>query len=193
MRAFRLCRVGALSAKGTALPGGAVQISTCLPQGAPLPYRPLRDRNSLSNAAAEWPHAFVALPLPLCPKLMGVLGEEWQFLRALLETMEDEAWTKALSCELSQWLSSSPSSSGEKMELDSVRAQATRSALILAHGSSALRASKEQLLAHLEGDIMGSILMLYSCSCWNLLKKYFLGNPVSPVPLKVVLALEQLR
>jgi len=78
MRAFRLCRVGALSAKGTALPGGAVQISTCLPQGAPLPYRPLRDRNSLSNAAAEWPHAFVALPLPLCPKLMGVLGEEWQ-------------------------------------------------------------------------------------------------------------------
>ena len=27
----------------------------------------------------------------------------------------------------------------------------------------------------------------------NLLKKYFLGNPVSPVPLKVVLALEQLR
>jgi len=38
-----------------------------------------------------------------------------QFLRALLETMEDEAWTKALSCELSQWLSSSPSSSGEKV------------------------------------------------------------------------------
>eukprot|EP00076_Gallus_gallus_P016015 XP_015135202.1 maestro heat-like repeat-containing protein family member 1 [Gallus gallus] len=28
--------------------------------------------------------------------------------------MEDEAWTKGLSCELSRWLSSSPSSSGEK-------------------------------------------------------------------------------
>ena len=29
--------------------------------------------------------------------------------------MEDEAWTKGLSCELSRWLSSSPSSSGEKV------------------------------------------------------------------------------
>ena len=52
-----------------------------------------------------------------------------------------------------------------QMELDSTRAQATRSALVLAHGSLALRASKEQLLAHLEGDIVGNILMLYSCSC----------------------------
>ena len=38
-----------------------------------------------------------------------------QFLRASLDTMEDEAWTKGLSCELSRWLSSSPSSSGEKV------------------------------------------------------------------------------
>ena len=53
-----------------------------------------------------------------------------------------------------------------QMELDSRRAHATRSALILAHGSLALRASKEQLLAHLEGDIVGNILLLYSCSCW---------------------------
>ena len=33
-------------------------------------------------------------------------------------------------------------------------------------------------------------------SLWDLqdlLKKYYLGTPVSPVPLKVVLALEQLR
>lgn len=52
-----------------------------------------------------------------------------------------------------------------QMELDSTRAHATRSALMLAHGSLALRASKEQLLAHLEGDIVGNILMLYSCSC----------------------------
>eukprot|EP00076_Gallus_gallus_P036662 XP_025002200.1 maestro heat-like repeat-containing protein family member 2B [Gallus gallus] len=244
---------------------------------------------------------------------------EWEhhllkFLRASLETVEDEAWTEALSCELSRWLSSSPRSSGEKsflykalgtvlgackevlhiqekllqhleeanaeepseaqgmisllshaaesnfhtvldtltmfasrlckgqnakisrqkeMELDSRRAQATRSALILAHGSLALRASKEQLLARLEGDIVGNILLLYSCSCWDLqnklalvqsitdlssafqavgdsacfnlslkgklleilmdlLKRYYLGIPVSPVPLKVVLALEQL-
>ncbi|XP_031466425.1 uncharacterized protein LOC116240232 [Phasianus colchicus] len=122
----------------------------------------------------------------------------------------------------------------KKMELDSTRAQATRSALVLAHGSLALRASKEQLLAHLEGDIVGNILMLYSCSCrdlqnnlalvqsitdfssafqavvgdsacfnpflkgklleilMDLLKKYYSGIPVSPVPLKVVLALEQL-
>ncbi|XP_032298161.1 maestro heat-like repeat-containing protein family member 2A [Coturnix japonica] len=116
----------------------------------------------------------------------------------------------------------------KKMELGSTRAHATRSALILAHGSLALRASKEQLLTHLEGDIVGSILLLYSCSCqdlqnklalvqsitdfssafhavgdsacfnpslkgklleilMDLLKKYCLGTPVSPVPLKVVL------
>ena len=43
-----------------------------------------------------------------------------------------------------------------QMELDSRRAHATRSALILAHGSLALRASKEQLLARLEGDIVGT-------------------------------------
>ncbi|XP_031413020.1 maestro heat-like repeat-containing protein family member 2B [Meleagris gallopavo] len=244
---------------------------------------------------------------------------EWEcrllkFLRASLDTMEDETWTKGLSYELSRWLSSSPSNSGEKsflykalgtvlgackevlhiqekllqhleeanaeepseaqgmisllshaaernfhtvldtltmfvswlckgwkgrisrhnkMELNSMRAHATCSALILAHGSLALRASKEQLLARLEGDIVGNILLLYSCSCrdlqnklalvqsitdfssavhavgnpaffnpslkdkllkilMDLLKKYYLGTPVSPVPLKVVLALEQL-
>ncbi|XP_031408422.1 maestro heat-like repeat-containing protein family member 2B [Meleagris gallopavo] len=237
-----------------------------------------------------------------------------KFLRASLETMEDEAWTKGLSCELSRYLSSSPSSSGEKsflykalgtvlgackgvlhvqekllqhlqeanaeepseaqgmisllshaaesnfravldtltmfssrlckgrnarisrhkkMELDSTRAHATRSALMLAHGSLALCATKEELLAHLEGDIVGNILLLYSCSCqdlqnklalvqsitdfssafqavgdssffnsalkgkvleilMDLLKKYHSGIPVSPVPLKVILALEQL-
>ena len=38
-----------------------------------------------------------------------------QFLRASLDTMEDEAWIKGLSCKLSQWLSKSPSSSGEKV------------------------------------------------------------------------------
>uniref|UniRef100_G1NP73 Uncharacterized protein n=1 Tax=Meleagris gallopavo TaxID=9103 RepID=G1NP73_MELGA len=244
---------------------------------------------------------------------------EWErqllkFLRASLDTMEDEAWTKALSCELSRQLSSCPSSSGEKsflykalgtvlgackevlhiqekllqhlaeakaeepseaqgmislvshaaesnfhtvldtltmfasrlckgwnvrisrhkkVELNSKRAHATRSALILAHGSLALQASKEQLLARLEGDIVGNILLLYSCSCrdlqnklalvqsitdfssafhamggsacfntslksklleilMDLLRKYYLGTPVSPVPLKVVLAVEQL-
>ena len=52
-----------------------------------------------------------------------------------------------------------------QMELNSTRAHATRSALILAHGSLALQASKEQLLARLEGDIVGNILLLYSCSC----------------------------
>ncbi|POI31449.1 hypothetical protein CIB84_004800, partial [Bambusicola thoracicus] len=56
----------------------------------------------------------------------------------------------------------------KKMELDSRRAQATCSALILTHGSLALRASKKQLLARLEGDIVGNILLLYSCSCWDL-------------------------
>ncbi|OXB63937.1 hypothetical protein ASZ78_001058 [Callipepla squamata] len=121
----------------------------------------------------------------------------------------------------------------KKMELDSTRAPATCSALILAHGSLALRASKEQILTHVEMDMVGNILLLYSCSCQDLqnklalvqsianvssafqaagdsccfntslkdtlleilmdmLKEYYLGTPVSPVPLKVVLALEQL-
>ncbi|OXB51335.1 UNVERIFIED_CONTAM: hypothetical protein H355_002590 [Colinus virginianus] len=119
------------------------------------------------------------------------------------------------------------------MELDSTRAHAIHSALILAHGSLALRASKEQILTHLEMDMVGNILLLYSCSCQDLqnklalvqsitnvssafqaagdsccfntslkdtlleilmdmLKEYYLGTSVSPVPLKVVLALEQL-
>ena len=51
------------------------------------------------------------------------------------------------------------------MELDSTRAHATRSALMLAYGRLAQRASKEQLLARLEVDIVGNILLLYSCSC----------------------------
>ncbi|OXB69616.1 UNVERIFIED_CONTAM: hypothetical protein H355_001050, partial [Colinus virginianus] len=178
---------------------------------------------------------------------------EWEhrllkFLKASLETMEDEAWTKHLCCELSCWLGRSDRSSGEKvtllphlkfflpeqsflykalgtalgackdvrhiqeellqhleeanteglsevqetisllshaaesnfhpvldtltmfasrlckgqnarisrrkkMELDSTRAHAIHSALILAHGSLALRASKEQILTHLEMDM----------------------------------------
>ncbi|XP_031412944.1 maestro heat-like repeat-containing protein family member 2B [Meleagris gallopavo] len=47
---------------------------------------------------------------------------EWEhhllkFLRASLDIVDDEAWTKALSCELSRQLSSCPSSSGEKVSL----------------------------------------------------------------------------
>ncbi|XP_072195544.1 maestro heat-like repeat-containing protein family member 2B [Excalfactoria chinensis] len=279
----------------------------------PLLLRCLEGKDESVPSSAEWEHRLL------------------KFLRASLDTMEDEAWTKGLSCELSQWLSSSPSSSGEKsflykalgtvlgacqevlhvqekllqhleeanmekpsevqgmisllshaaesnfhtvldtltmfvsrlctgrngrisrqkkMELNSTRACDTRRALILAHGSLAFKASKEQLLAHLEGDIVGNILLLYSCSCrpsalptvkrmfsslgpqnlqnklallqsitdvssafhavgdsacfnpslkgklleilTDLLKKYYLGTPVSPVPLQVVLALEQL-
>ena len=48
-----------------------MQRSACLPQVAPLPYEPPRDRKSFSNAAVEWLHAFMALPLPLCPKSKG--------------------------------------------------------------------------------------------------------------------------
>ncbi|XP_072198881.1 LOW QUALITY PROTEIN: maestro heat-like repeat-containing protein family member 2B [Excalfactoria chinensis] len=262
----------------------------------PLLLQCLEGKDESFPDSAEWEHRLLKL------------------LRTSLETMEDEAWAEALSCELSRWLSSSPSSSEEKsflykalgtvlgacqevlhvqekllqhleeanmekpsevqgmisllshaaessfhtvldtltmfasrlckgknektsilkeMELGSTRAHATRSALILAHGSLALRASKEQLLVHLEGDIVGNILLLYSCSCqdlqnklalvqsitdfssafravgdsacfnpslkgklmeilMDLLKEYYLGSPVSPVPLKVVLALEQL-
>ncbi|XP_071884798.1 maestro heat-like repeat-containing protein family member 2B [Anas platyrhynchos] len=172
-----------------------------------------------------------------------------QFLRASLETIGDDAWIKRLSCALSQWLDSSPSSSGEKaflykalgttlgacQELPHVqenllqhltraqpeepseaqgiislvcqaadshfglvletltafaatscsgrglrvsrrrkttqasrRAEATCSAVMLAHSSMALRASKEQLLAHVEADIAGNILLLSISSSQNL-------------------------
>lgn len=40
------------------------------------------------------------------------------------------------------------------------RAEATCRAVMLAHSSMALRASKEQLLAHVEADIAGNILLL---------------------------------
>ncbi|OXB56516.1 hypothetical protein ASZ78_009193, partial [Callipepla squamata] len=263
----------------------------------PLLLQCLQGKDERFLDSAEWEHLLL------------------KFLRASLETIKDEAWTKHLSCELNRWwLDSSPGSCGEKsflykalgttlgackevlhvqeqllrhlegantevpsevqemisllshaaegnfhlvldtlttfasrlckgqnarisrhkrMELDSTRAHATCSALILAYGSLALRASKEQILTHLEMDIMGNILLLYSCSCQNLqnklalvqsitnvssafqavgdsscfntslkdtlleilmdmLKEYSSGIPVSPVPLKVVLALEQL-
>ncbi|XP_032042226.1 maestro heat-like repeat-containing protein family member 2B [Aythya fuligula] len=172
-----------------------------------------------------------------------------QFLRASLETIGDDAWTKRLSCALSQRLDSSPSSSGEKaflykalgttlgacqelphvqenllqhltraqpeepseaqgiislvcqaadshfglvletlttfaatscsvrglrvsrrrkMTQASRRAEATCSAVMLAHSSMALRASKEQLLAHVEADIAGNILLLSISSSQNL-------------------------
>ncbi|KAM9193144.1 maestro heat-like repeat-containing protein family member 2B [Mergus octosetaceus] len=181
-----------------------------------------------------------------------------QFLRASLETIGDDAWIKRLSCELSQRLDSSPSSSGEKaflykalgttlgacQELPHVqenllqhlmkaqpeepsesqgiislvyqatdshfrlvletlttfaatscsvqrfrvsrrrkttqasrRAEATCSAVMLAHSSMALRASKEQLLAHVEADIAGNILLLYISSSQPVALP-----PVPPVP-----------
>ncbi|XP_032042123.1 maestro heat-like repeat-containing protein family member 2B [Aythya fuligula] len=172
-----------------------------------------------------------------------------QFLRVSLETIRDDAWTKRLSCALSQRLDSSPSSSGEKaflykalgttlgacqelphvqenllqhltkaqpeepseaqgiislvcqaadshfrlvletlttfaatlcsgrsfrvsrrrqMTQASRRAEATCSAVMLAHSSMALRASKEQLLADVEADIAGNILLLSVSSSQNL-------------------------
>ncbi|XP_065597444.1 maestro heat-like repeat-containing protein family member 2B [Cyrtonyx montezumae] len=261
----------------------------------PLLLQCLQGTDESFTDSAEWEHRLL------------------KFLRASLETMEDEAWTKRLSCELSHWLDRSPSSSGEKsflykalgtalgackdvlhvqeqllqhleetnterssevqemisllshaaesnfhlvldtltvfvsrmckdqnamiskhkkMELDSTRAHAKCSALILAHGSLALCASKEHL-ARLEVDIVDNILLLYSCSCQDLqnklalvqsitdfcsafqavgdsgcfntslkhtllkiliglLQEYYFDIYVSPVPLKVVLALEQL-
>ncbi|XP_065596924.1 maestro heat-like repeat-containing protein family member 2B [Cyrtonyx montezumae] len=262
----------------------------------PLLLQCLQGTDESFTDSAEWEHRLL------------------KFLRASLETVEDEAWTKRLSCELSHWLGRSLSSSGEKSflykalgtalgackdvlhvqeqllrhleetnterssevqemisllshaaqsnfllvldtltvfasrlckgqnakisrqkktELDSTRAHATRSALILAHGSLALCASKENLLARLEVDIVENIVLLYCCSCQDLqnklallqsitdfssafqavgdsgcfstslkhilleiliglLQEYYLGTHVSPVPLKVVLALEQL-
>nr|XP_038034225.1 maestro heat-like repeat-containing protein family member 2B [Anas platyrhynchos] len=48
------------------------------------------------------------------------------------------------------------------------RAEATCRAVMLAHSSMALRASKEQLLAHVEADIAGNILLLSISSSQNL-------------------------
>ncbi|XP_068535455.1 maestro heat-like repeat-containing protein family member 2B [Anas acuta] len=51
-------------------------------------------------------------------------------------------------------------SRGRKTTQASRRAEATCRAVMLAHSSMALRASKEQLLAHVEADIAGNILLL---------------------------------
>ncbi|NWZ26284.1 MROH1 protein, partial [Asarcornis scutulata] len=191
---------------------------------------------------ATWNTEIPLLLQYLQGKVLGNIPDaaEWerrllQFLRASLETIGDDAWTKRLSCALSQRLDSSPSSSGEKaflykalgttlgacqelphvqenllqhltraqpeepseaqgiislvcqaadshfglvletlttfaatsctslatqMTQASRRAEATCSAVMLAHSSMALRASKEQLLAHVEADIAGNILLL---------------------------------
>ncbi|XP_021246153.1 maestro heat-like repeat-containing protein family member 1 [Numida meleagris] len=73
---------------------------------------------------------------------------EWEqrllkFLRASLETVEDEAWTKALSCELSRWLGSSSSSSGEKSFLYKALGTALGACKEVLH-------VQEKLLKHLE-------------------------------------------
>nr|XP_047912633.1 maestro heat-like repeat-containing protein family member 2B isoform X6 [Anser cygnoides] len=52
----------------------------------------------------------------------------------------------------------------KKMTRASRRAQATCNAAMLTYSSMALRASKEQLLAHVEADIVGNILLLYISS-----------------------------
>ncbi|XP_048785784.1 maestro heat-like repeat-containing protein family member 1 [Lagopus muta] len=67
-----------------------------------------------------------------------------QFVRASLDIMEDEAWTMALSCELSRQLSSSASSSGEKTFL--YKALGT----VLGACKEVLHV-QEKLLQHLEG------------------------------------------
>ena len=100
-----------------------MQRSACLPQGAPPPYKPGREC---------WGELAEGLLLRhLSPEGCSNLGmwEEakgkgtlvspalQQFLRASLDIVDDEAWTKALSCELSRQLSSCPSSSGEKVSL----------------------------------------------------------------------------
>ncbi|XP_066852254.1 maestro heat-like repeat-containing protein family member 2B isoform X4 [Anser cygnoides] len=52
----------------------------------------------------------------------------------------------------------------KKMTRASRRAQATCNAAMLTYSSMALRASKEQLLTHVEADIVGNILLLYISS-----------------------------
>ncbi|XP_031467788.1 maestro heat-like repeat-containing protein family member 1, partial [Phasianus colchicus] len=63
----------------------------------PLLLQRLEGKDESFPDSAEWDHHLL------------------KFLRASLDIVEDEAWTKALSCELSRRLSSSPSSSGEKV------------------------------------------------------------------------------
>uniref|UniRef100_A0A8B9IIB6 Uncharacterized protein n=1 Tax=Anser cygnoides TaxID=8845 RepID=A0A8B9IIB6_ANSCY len=79
----------------------------------------------------------------------------------------------------------------KKMTRASRRAQATCNAAMLTYSSMALRASKEQLLAHVEADIVGNILLLYISSSQNLMRKTLWDFPASSLHLKVILALEQ--
>ena len=69
---------------------------------------------------------FFQTPLPRGLQQLGVREEAkgkgtssspvlQQFLGASMDTIRDEGWIEALSCELSRWLSSSASSSAEKV------------------------------------------------------------------------------
>ncbi|XP_067161217.1 maestro heat-like repeat-containing protein family member 2B, partial [Apteryx mantelli] len=48
---------------------------------------------------------------------------------------------------------------------DTVRTHATRAALMVTYGQMALRAPREQLLAHVERDVVGNVLQLYREGC----------------------------
>uniref|UniRef100_A0A8B9TLT5 HEAT repeat-containing protein 7A n=1 Tax=Anas platyrhynchos TaxID=8839 RepID=A0A8B9TLT5_ANAPL len=72
-------------------------------------------------------------------------------------------------------------SRGRKTTQASRRAEATCRAVMLAHSSMALRASKEQLLAHVEADIAGNILLLSISSSQNLQTNLALAQSILEV------------
>ncbi|XP_035406698.2 maestro heat-like repeat-containing protein family member 2B [Cygnus atratus] len=69
----------------------------------------------------------------------------------------------------------------KKMTQASMRAQAACNAAMLAYSSMALRASEEQLLARVEADIVGNILLLYISSSKNLPKNLALVQSITEV------------
>ncbi|XP_067153084.1 maestro heat-like repeat-containing protein family member 2B [Apteryx mantelli] len=68
---------------------------------------------------------------------------------------------------------------------DTMRTCATRAALMVTYGRMALRAPREQLLAHVERDVVGNVLWLYQEGCQDAQLKLSLVQSVTEISLAI--------
>ncbi|XP_068792625.1 maestro heat-like repeat-containing protein family member 2B [Struthio camelus] len=68
---------------------------------------------------------------------------------------------------------------------NTVRTRATRAALMVAYGRMALRAPREQLLAHVGRDIVGNVLQLYREGCQDAQLRLSLVQSVTEISLAI--------
>ncbi|XP_067173016.1 maestro heat-like repeat-containing protein family member 2B [Apteryx mantelli] len=76
---------------------------------------------------------------------------------------------------------------------DTVRTRATRTALMVTYGQMALRAPREQLLAHVERDMVGNVLQLYREGCQEVIQEEPQESPVHPRALVAMKQLSKLQ